>query len=565
MIDDRTIAAYDAARPELAKKPFRSACYAPYTSLYFNTNGDVIACCKNTTYVLGNVADERLADIWRGKKAQAMRKALRAYKFGTGCEFCEWQVKGGQYDQVYARVFDVLPVRGEAAEWPSRLEFTVSNTCNLACVMCYGVLSSTIRAHREKLPPLPKVYDDQFFADLKPFLPHLHNAKFFGGEPFLAQENYRIWDMMIADKIVIPCHVTTNGTQWNSKVERVLAAFPCNIAVSMDGATKATVESVRVNANFEEVRANVEHFLAYCRKRGTVFTLTYCLMRQNWHEFGDYLVYAEQRGIEVFINTVIDPADCSLYTLPPADLRAIASRMTALDTGGRYSKLRTNGRVWNSALQALVKNADERQRAEVGAMKEAREAKDPLRIGWDLVRDGKLDEAMAAVAGVGPDDQRHYGRLVLEGHVLRRLNRFADAEATLGRAVAMNRRGPNAFLERAWLWLAQNRFAEAAEAAESALRNCEGMSASTLIISAQGALGLALVQSGRIEEGLAAAARAVELAPDNPDTLLQSGWVAWHSKRYDEAEAACARAAGIQPGHGGLANLRQAIAGARRA
>ena len=59
---------------------------------------------------------------------------------------------------------------------------------------------------------------------------------------------------------------------------------------------------------------------------------------------------------------VIDPIDCSLYTLPPAELRGIAARMAALDSGGRYSRLRSNGRVWNSAVMkrpdSLMQNAD---------------------------------------------------------------------------------------------------------------------------------------------------------------------------------------------------------------
>jgi len=436
-IDQGKIAAYEASRKGMAQKPFRSACYAPYTSLYFNTNGDVIACCKNTTYVLGNVATQSLEEIWRGKKANAMRKALKDYKFGVGCEFCEWQLQGGQYDQVYATIFDELPVAGLDAEWPARMEFTVSNTCNLACVMCYGVLSSTIRAHREKLPPLPKVYDDRFFADLRKFLPHLKDAKFFGGEPFLAQENYRIWDMMIEDGINIPCHVTTNGTQWGKKVERVLEALPCSISVSLDGATKQTVESVRVNANFEEVRANVERFLAYTRRRRTHFSLTYCLMRQNWHEFGDYLRYGEERGVKVFINTVVNPADCSLYTLPAAELEAIAKRMDEMDAREGYSKLPRNGETWTSAVQALHKNADEKQRARIEEIKRARFAKDPVSTGWSLVGEGKLEEALRAVASVDAEHQSYYARLMLEGRVTdaRRASVAPDGQTRRGPAV----------------------------------------------------------------------------------------------------------------------------------
>ncbi len=52
------------------------------------------------------------------------------------------------------------------------------------------------------------------------------------------------------------------------------------------------------------VRENFLRFLAYARSRGTYIGLTYCLMRQNWHEFGDYLLYGDEHDVEVVVNTV---------------------------------------------------------------------------------------------------------------------------------------------------------------------------------------------------------------------------------------------------------------------
>jgi radical SAM protein with 4Fe4S-binding SPASM domain len=468
MIDDATKAAYEQHR-DLAKRQFPSSCYAPFTSLYFNTNGDVIACCKNTSYVLGNVTRERLDDIWRGKRIQALRKALTGYNFKLGCEFCEWQIQGGGFDQVYTKTFDELPLRGEEPEWPSMLEFTLSNTCNLACVMCYGVLSSTIRSQRENLPPLPKVYDDRFFEDLRRYLPHLKIAKFFGGEPFLAQESYRVWDMMIEDGISIPCHVTTNGTQWNAKVERVLEHFPVSLSISVDGATKETAESIRVNMDFETVTRNVERFLDYTRKRGTYMSLTYCLMRQNWHEFGEYLRYGEKLGVDVFINTVIDPADCSLYTLPPAELAAIVQKMEALDAEHGFAELARNGAQWTSALDALRKNANERQKAGIDSVKEANQKRSLIARIWKLIEDGDLARALEQARGVADDDSRKYEARIAESRALCDLGRLDEAEQVLDEAIGAWRKSPTAFLVRAAVRLRRDRPAEARSDLEHAL------------------------------------------------------------------------------------------------
>lgn len=363
-IKESVLAAYNQTR-DFSQKSLHAACYAPWVSLYFDTQGNVQACCQNTKFPLGNVAYQTIDEIWRGKKIASLRKALTKDNFAAGCQFCEWQISVGNYLGTFTRNFELLPVLQEEPEWPSMMEFSISNTCNLECIMCNGTFSSSIRARREGLPPLLKPYSDDFFNELRKYLPHLKFAKFLGGEPFLAQETLRIWDMMIEDGLQIPCHVTTNGTQWNSRVERVLENIPCSFSISMDGFTKKTVESIRVNAPFETVRENFLKFLAYARSRGTYIGLTYCLMVQNWHEFGDYLLFGDEHDCEVVVNTVREPPHCSLYRLPVEDLAKIVD---ALEKQGEdlLPRLGRNREVWIthvSALRMRVDNERESARA----------------------------------------------------------------------------------------------------------------------------------------------------------------------------------------------------------
>jgi radical SAM protein with 4Fe4S-binding SPASM domain len=551
-MDQAIRTAYEAAR-KVEKKPFPCACYAPYTSLYFNTNGDVVACCKSTSYPLGNIGKERLDDIWRGRRTHALRKALKSYNFSLGCRVCEWQINGGQFDQVYATTFDNLKVSSEEPEWPSRMEFTVSNTCNLACIMCYGELSSTIRANREKLPPLPKVYDDQFFADLRKYLPHLQEAKFFGGEPFLAQESYRIWDMMREDGVRIPIVVTTNGTQWNAKVERVLNDFHTHIAVSMDGTTKQTVESIRVNAHFETVRDNIGRFLEYVRAKKSTMSLTYCLMRQNWHEFGDYLEFGEERGLDVFINTVIDPKDCSLYTLPPGELLKIVEAMEVQDQKRGYGNLKRNGKIWRSAVAALHKNAREMQVEGVNEVKAAANAMrsklrpDHVTKAWGLVSEGKFEEALAECRMVPSTDSASYEATVAEAHVLRRLRRFEESEAVLKRAIEQWRRSPKAHIQLAWLRFDQKRLEEALAIVHDAERMIGESGQATEAAGLAHLAAQILFGLGRKDDALV---KLREIPADHPvafEAAMSEAWLQRDRGRFAESEAAIVRAQSIRP------------------
>ena len=342
--------AFDQGR-DFSHKAVRSVCYAPFTSMYLDPHGDVLACCQNTEHLLGNVAEDSLTDIWRGPRANELRAVLVDYDLGLGCRFCKWQIDDGNYPAAYTQSFEGIDVDSARPDWPRRLEFAVSNTCNLECVMCNGEWSSMIRSRREGRAPLPKVYGDRFFEELRPFLHHLREARFLGGEPFLAAETLRIMDLMVDEGVEVPCHLTTNGTQWNPRVERILERLPVSIAVSLDGVTAATVESIRVGASHAELLENLARYRAYTTERGTTLDLTFCFMKQNWHEFGDYLRFADGWGCRVFVNTVIHPA-FSPYHLPLPEFDAIVTGLEAQDEDLR-AELTLNRDLWISELGRL--------------------------------------------------------------------------------------------------------------------------------------------------------------------------------------------------------------------
>ena len=342
---------YDQTR-DFSAKAFQSLCYAPFTSLYFDTRGDVRVCCHNWSHPVGNILRSGIDEIWEGATARTLRNSLSNYQFGPGCEFCEFQTSEGWFENASMRKFDEFPVDSRQPQWPQQMEFSISNVCNLECIMCRGIWSSAIRSRREKLPPLPRLYSDDFLLSLRKYLPHLKRAKFLGGEPFLIEEHFRLWDMMINDALKTPCHVTTNGTQLNARIERVLEALPMSFAVSLDGATKKTVESIRVNAKYEAQMENLRRFREYTRAKGTSLSLTFCLMRQNWHEFGEFCLFADAWDCPVGINTVLQPPEFGIYTLPVEELGKVVKSMEA-QAAHLDSQLKRNHSVWFGELERL--------------------------------------------------------------------------------------------------------------------------------------------------------------------------------------------------------------------
>jgi MoaA/NifB/PqqE/SkfB family radical SAM enzyme len=350
-MDHASLAAYDATR-DFSQKAVRSLCYAPFTNLFFDRLGDVRVCCWNWQVPVGNVLRNSMDEIWHGPKIEALRRTLAANAFAKGCDFCQFQTAEGVFAGVKMRQFDRFAVTGEDPQWPKQMEFSISNACNLECVMCDGNHSSAIRAHREKRPPMPRIYSDAFLDSMRAYLPHLTQAKFLGGEPFLVVEHFRLWDMMIADGVKTLCHVTTNGTQYSERIERVLAAIPFGFSISLDAVTKRTYESIRVNAVFEEVMANARRFREYVRERKTSFSFTYCLMSNNWREFGEFCLMADQWEAAVGINTVRTPPELGIYTMPVSELRKILDGMER-QAPELSMRLKRNKAVWFDELERI--------------------------------------------------------------------------------------------------------------------------------------------------------------------------------------------------------------------
>ena len=123
------------------------------------------------------------------------------------------------------------------------MEFEMSNQCNLECIMCNGYVSSSIRQNRDKLPPVHSPYDEKFVTQLRPFIPHLREAKFFGGEPFLIPLYFKMWDAMMEINPSINIFVITNGTVLTDKVKTLLSLGNFELAVSIDSIRKDRYEA----------------------------------------------------------------------------------------------------------------------------------------------------------------------------------------------------------------------------------------------------------------------------------------------------------------------------------
>lgn len=337
MLPAEIIKAYNDVRTTADKSVL---CHAPFTNLNFEQNGNVTACCYNRTHVLGSYPKDNLIDIWYSKSADELRKYIKNDNLDGGCSLCKKQLLSRNFKGMRARGYDWSAdsklvklgkkvkeglTRGKWQPMPTSMEFELSNTCNLECVMCNGYFSSSIRKNRENASPIHNPYDSAFVEQLIPFMPYLKDARFLGGEPFLIDIYYQIWDALVIHNPATRIHITTNATVLNQRTKTLLEKLQCSIILSIDSIVKETYESIRLNAKFDRVWENFEYFYEYTKRKGTEMSFAICPITLNWHEMPGIVQYCNEKGIKVFFNTVVLPQEYSISNLPASELERIVA------------------------------------------------------------------------------------------------------------------------------------------------------------------------------------------------------------------------------------------------
>jgi MoaA/NifB/PqqE/SkfB family radical SAM enzyme len=323
MIPDKdTVRAYANSRSGTYKDVI---CHAPFVNLNFEQNGNVRACCYNTKHVLGQWPRQSIKQIWSGVKANELRSYVLDNNLGGGCVECGKMLKSGNYQGVRARYYDEFAPNSIGTRinyfryslnghvpYPRVMEFELSNECNLECVMCNGYFSSSIRKNREKLPPIHSVYNDSFVNELDDFIPHLTDAKFLGGEPFMIDVYLKIWERILKIKPGIRIHITTNATFLNQRVKDLLEGLHAGIILSIDSVNPETYKRIRINGSFDKVMQNVEYFRDYTNRKKTFLSIAACPITYNWRELPELLAFCIKKDIALYFNAVFSPAELSL-------------------------------------------------------------------------------------------------------------------------------------------------------------------------------------------------------------------------------------------------------------
>lgn len=198
---------------------------------------------------------------------------------------------------------------------PLELYVEVAARCNLRCRMC----PITVDPRYQPQSGGPGLFPEELFERLEPLLPTLRRVYLQGlGEPTLHPRLVDFTARLATAGVEV--WVTTNGTLVDEALAESLArAGLARVTVSLDGATAATYERVRVRGRFADLRRGLLALGAARRRHGRpALHLSLIGMASNLHELEALVdLCAEVGGDGVSLE--------ALYAWEHPDLEAFAA------------------------------------------------------------------------------------------------------------------------------------------------------------------------------------------------------------------------------------------------
>jgi radical SAM protein with 4Fe4S-binding SPASM domain len=287
-----------------------TSCKAPFNNMYITLQGKVSPCWKLPGYCDTWSKDRSLIDIWTGEHFQKYRDALSKDTFLNRCRECKKDIDTGIWP--LAKAYETFPIK----TMPSLMEIELSNQCNLECIMCSGNLSSGIRKNRDKLPPLPQIFDETFIEQMKEFIPHLTELRVNGGEPFAQKILLDLLDAVAEIKPNLKVNIATNGTVYNKRVQSILDKCNIHLNISIDSLIPERYEEIRVNGDFKLLMKNFEIFKKYCKDNYRKLSIMVNPMNMNWDEMVEFVKFTNEHDCYLWYNTILYPTNVSIKHLP---------------------------------------------------------------------------------------------------------------------------------------------------------------------------------------------------------------------------------------------------------
>lgn len=277
-------------------------CIYPFVSVDINADGLEVCSWLNpdTNKVLIS-KDETIKDAWLSDEFENVRECIRNLSYSE-CNMVECHEIHG--DQEFCFTLNELKekyptvasyIEGESEKFtapPIEINLSYDTACNLSCGSC----------NIQDLPRLSDEEKERYISEIEKMGSNLENLFIAGmGDPFVSK-HYRNWLLNFPREKFPKLHTIaflSNGTRWTrdiwEKIKVNLVDYTLIAQISLDGASKETIEDNRRGSKFEVLMENLA-YLSELRKNGELsrVDLLFVVQDNNYKEMPLFVEMAEK-------------------------------------------------------------------------------------------------------------------------------------------------------------------------------------------------------------------------------------------------------------------------------
>lgn len=330
-------------------------CSTAEASLRTLTDASCQICCMNTRRLSKDdgtpfsIETDTIDEIWNSNSRKEVIDDLRNGIQHPSCQKC-WNEEAAGLES--RRVRDnkyngVAPDKNFSH--PTMYEFNLGTVCNIKCRTCGPWASSkwldeyfstgldkldrpdatNLKKFREVIEGYSKFYrdDSKFWDEVRGHLSEVRHIDFYGGEPFLVKNQWKLLDYAIKNDFAkdITIHYNTNGTLWDQKKVKILDEFKkVKIDFSIDGINDR-LEYIRHPAKWKKVE---KHLLEAVSLYHDDVAICHTVSVLNMYYVDEMLQWAHDNNVQIYLNLVHGPEWYNIKNIPESVKAEITKKLT---------------------------------------------------------------------------------------------------------------------------------------------------------------------------------------------------------------------------------------------
>lgn len=268
-------------------------CAVPFDTIQIDNDGDVLlcGCTGHMPYVLGNIFENSLKEIWLNDKANQVRQAVINGKF----TYCSWNCSN--LSNLPDRKNIIIP---EVADFPSKIKLDFDRSCNLKCPSCRETI--IIEKQSTKISKQIKIFEEIKQWALDHPNQTISISPISSGEVFASHSGLAFLESLREfPNRNLKVFLMTNGTliEKNKDLINDIRHLIKYCSISIDAATAETYKQVR-GGNWTILLQGLE-FLKSLEKQ---MQFNFVVQKNNWHEIIDFANFASTYNASIFYNNL---------------------------------------------------------------------------------------------------------------------------------------------------------------------------------------------------------------------------------------------------------------------